>query len=512
MKRFRFALLALFLCAGSSARQVPVTIIHTTDLHGFVDPGYTYGGREGQGGFLRCAHRIQDIRTNAVNSLYIDCGDLVQGSLESSLSKGRVMTRALECMSCDAWVPGNHEFDWGLEALTRMMDESTLCPLAANLTQHPGLRPLLPRVKPYQIFTLGGIRIAVIGLTTPGIPAWSRPFLIGDVWVRDSVETLREILPELRGQVELLIVAAHQGLKMGGDDFANQLHAVSQSFPEIDVLLGGHSHQTVAMTEVNGILFSQAGYHAQWVGQVDLVYDTVERKVIHRQATLHEMDGSEPVLASLEEELLPWLEPAREKAGDVVGELAVDLPGRSPLPGHSLQQQLICDAIQSASGADFVLHGAFCKQTFPAGEMRVSDLFRLVPYDNRIGLLQITKQDLIDILEENAQQMGRHSFLGHQGFQYALHPDAPEGHRVQNLRLSDGQPLHPRKRYTLALNSYVLASGGQRYMRIRQIADDPIARLDWLASPTREVVSAYLQTHRPVRPQLSDGLTIIREE
>lgn len=503
-------LLAAIFCVESAARRVEFTVLHTTDLHGFIRPAYTYDGRTEVGGYLRVASRIRQLRRQIDHTLYIDCGDLTQGSIEAWLSEGEIIVRALEQLHCDAWVIGNHEFDWGTETLRSLMDRTQLPAIAANLTHWPGRAFPLPEVQPYLLFDVAGVRVAVVGLSTPGIPNWTRPTLLGDVRILPSVDALSKIIPRLRDQVDVLIVAAHQGYRHRGDDHANEINRIASAFPEIDLLLGGHTHRVMESETVHGTVYSQAGYHANWLGRVDIVYDTADDRILELSATVEEIGNRLPQDKLLQEALTEEIARADAFASEVIGSFSEDMAGMSPVPGHSDQQELICRAILEATDADFVLHGAFHRGVLPAGPVDRDVLWRLVPYENRMGLLQVTKADLKEILEENAGNTRSFRFMGNRGFTYTLHPDRPAGQRVEDLLLASGEPMHPHKRYSLALNSYILASGGMRFPNIRRIANRPILRLQWHDQQTREMVEAYIQKHSPVGVTGEKGLVVRR--
>ena len=164
-------LLSLVLSAG--ARQVPITILCTTDVHGHVLPYLDSTSGKEVGGMLRCATAIEEIRKKEPNVLYVDCGDLIQGTAESWLTRGRIMTRTMEWLRCDAWVVGNHDFDWGIDALAALHDQTSLNMLSANLIVRPDATNRLCKVMPYVIKDVDGVRVAIVGLTTPGIPTWT---------------------------------------------------------------------------------------------------------------------------------------------------------------------------------------------------------------------------------------------------------------------------------------------------------------------------------------------------
>ncbi len=489
-------LIGLLLWGGSTpvmARQVSLVIAHTTDLHGHVWGARDYDGTENVGGLLRCATFIEEWRETHPNFLLVDAGDLYQGAIESYLTRGRIMNRALAWLGYDAWVLGNHEFDWGLGVLSGAVGESTVPVLAANIGSRPGRSNPLPSVQPYVIRQIDGIRIALIGLTTDAIPTWSRPHLLGDVVVEDSVTALQRVLPQVRAErPDVMILIAHQGYRPFGDSAANQINRIARHFPEMDLIIGGHSHQPIESATVNGILYTQSGYFGIWIGKVEMTFDTVQRRVTERSATLTYVDEQVPQHEGLRTYLETELRQAEQAASEVIGSLPEPLSHRSRTVGQSGIQQLLCSAIAHVTGADVVLHGTLVDESLAQGDMLERDLRRIVPYENQIGILQLTVGEIREILEQNADLIRSSQFMGVFGIQYELHEYAVAGERVRNVRWADGTPIHPRRRIRVALNSYVLASGGGRFPVVRRLADDPIHRLEMTGLDTRGIVRRYL--------------------
>jgi 2',3'-cyclic-nucleotide 2'-phosphodiesterase (5'-nucleotidase family) len=492
-----------------SARQVTLTILHTTDLHGHVWPARDYDGTEGVGGLLRCATLIEELRLRYPQALLVDCGDLYQGGMESYLTQGRIMNQALDWLGYDAWVPGNHEFDWGIEVLADTLRQSRVPVIAANIGVRPGRVNPLPGIRPYVIRNVEGVRVALVGLTTEAIPQWSRPHLLGDVVFEDSVEALRRILPQVRAErPDVMILLVHQGYRPFGDRGANQVNRIARHFPEFDLILGGHSHQAVGEALVNGILYSQAGYYGIWLGQVQLVYDTVSREVVQRQAQVTHVDEGVSVHEELQSVLAADLDRARAYRDRLVGAVAEPVRARSRVPGQSEVQQLIARAVAAATGAEVVLHGTLSGESLAAGTVYERDLWRLVPYENTIGKMMLTAAELRELLEENIDWIRSSQFMGVYGITYELHETEEPGQRVRNLRLADGSAIHARRRLSVALNSYVLASGGGRFPAARRLADQPLSRLEMTGVDTRSAVREYIVEHSPL--QIDDGSDLVR--
>jgi 2',3'-cyclic-nucleotide 2'-phosphodiesterase/3'-nucleotidase len=520
MKDFRHRLWRTVLCGllfwnparTACSREVAVTLLHTTDLHGHMLPVTDYEGHENVGGLLRCASKIAELRDAVPNLLLVDCGDTIQGSAESYLTGGRLTLRAMEWLGYDAWVIGNHEFDWGLRKLRPLHDTTSLTMLGANIRVREGEEHPLPLVRPFKMMEVDGIRVALVGLTTPGIPAWTLPDYLGGLLFESSLETLTRVMPLVRAEnPDLMVLLAHQGYRSYGDDFANEIQAIARRFSEFDVILGGHTHTVRERADLGSVLYSQAGYHGIGVGRVDVVYDTVARRVTAKSAEFIRVGEETPLHPGLEALLSEDLETTRAYLDEQLGETEKTLSCGYRLPGQSPVQQLLCKAIQWRVKADVVLHGPLSDASLPPGPIGRRDLWEIVPYENRICVAQLTSEDLKAILAENLRYAGNRNFMGIYGLSYELHPDRKGADRIQHFRLPDGSPLHARRRLAVAFNSYVVASGGRRFPRLRRIVHRPAARLSVTDIDTRSAVEDYIREHSPLRIEAGREVTIIRK-
>ncbi len=509
----------VFFLAWQSAvfgREVPITILHTCDLHGHILPTEDYDGHTNLGGFARCATVIQKIRAENKNTLLVDAGDTFQGTEVGYLSDGRVMVKLLNALHYDAWVWGNHEFDWGLDKLGACAQAAEVPILNANL--QAAARDALPsteasrilaRRQSYVLREIDGVKVGIIGLNTPGVPHWSRPKLIQGLQFVDSVETLRRVVPAVRqAGAQVLVLVCHQGYREAGDDHANQINAMARSFPELDVIIGAHTHRNFPEFKVSNVLYSQADYFGIHLGRVDLVFDTDQGKVIRRSSNTILMDGNVPEDSGVLKLAGPELDQAQMVLQTTIGE-ATDSINPWGAPKHETSvHNLIFDSIAEAMQergvhVDAIIHGIFNKLgAIEKGAITMAQVWKVLPYENTLGCCRLSKSELREILEEDADGYDKTEFRGVWGLKWTFDPKGPKGHKTISLTHADGSPIADDEVLTVAFNSYDLASGGMRWKRLKEIADRPASKLVEYDLQTRQAIIDYIRKHGKVSPQL----------
>jgi len=511
----------LSILAPCSAREIELTILHTTDLHGHLEPAAVEGatGRAGlpaedvpqvlpAGGLLRCATLINEIRARETNVVLVDCGDLFQGSAESYLTRGEVMMKAVKYLRYDALVVGNHEFDWGGERLRAFYLKAEIPVLSAGIAA-PANTP--PWSQPFIVRQFDGIKLVIIGLTNPLIPKWQRPRLLGDLQFPQTLDALRAALVQARKvKPDILVLAVHQGWRQWGDDQANKINGIAKAFPDFDLIIGAHTHQAVEGNEVNRIVYTQAGYYGLWLGKVRLTFDAAKRQLTRIKPQLIAVGADIQPDEKLQELVAEPLRSARSYLVQKVGESARELGIREKTPGQSEVQTLITAAIAAAVEAEVVFHGTLSSASLPRGAVRMADVWRIVPYENTIGKAWLTPVEMREILEENSRYYGKDQFRGVYGITYELNPRAPSGERVSNLCRSNGRPIKSDERISFAVNSYDLASAGGRFSRLREIMEKPEAKLEETDKDTREAVVDYLKKHSPLDIQAVPGAVVAK--
>lgn len=498
--------------AEMAARDfVTISILHTTDLHGHILPTVDYDGRPDLGGMARCVTQIRRWRGENPNSLLLDIGDVYQGTQFALSNQGRSMIDLFNLLRYDAWIIGNHEFDWGIEPFLRAVERSRMPVLAANtrLAGQPAGEFRDPRhpfakIQPFILKEIAGIKLAVVGLTTPGMPFWFLPKFIDGIEFQHPVDATRRAIRQARAAgADAIVLAGHMGLKdrTGGDDFANCVQALTAEFPEAAVLIAGHTHQNIPSRLTNDILLTQADHFGIHVGRVDLVFDRGSRKLLHQEARTELMDeriALDPVILSRTQ---PRLDRAAAVLAEPVGELTETLSVRSAPGAPSEVEQLIAAAItETLAGRgleiDGVFHGLFDdRHALKKGRKTIGDLWEVLPYENYLVTAELTPLELRVIMEEVFQSRERRSLAG---FGLAVAGQGKE-RRLTSLRRADGRPLDPAKRYRIAFNTFDARSAGHRFMKLRSILERPESNCTFHPVQTREALIDYFRRHKVVR-------------
>src|SRR6266403_1134942 len=360
--------------AALNADTVSISILHTTDLHGHILPTADYNGNPDYGGLARCAAQIRRWRRQNPNSILIDVGDVYQGTDVSLRNKGELMIDLFNHLKYDAWIVGNHEFDWGIETLISALQGSTMPVLAANTlldgkpagasadSQHP-----FAKVQPFIVKEIAGIKLAIIGVTTPGMAFWLPREFTGGIEFQNPVEPVRRAIARAKDEgADAIVLSGHMGLKMrtGGDDFANTVMALTSEFPEAAVFIAGHTHQAIPSRLPNGMLFTQADHFGIHAGRVDLLFDRNSKKLLGREAMCELMDNrlrlDDVVISRARSQIAECDAALAQPIGELVQTLhARGRPGR-PSEIEKLIGAAIMEALLDRNVAvDSVMHGVF---------------------------------------------------------------------------------------------------------------------------------------------------------
>ena len=496
--------------AANAPRRARVTILQTTDLHGHLLAWDYPRGRPDDIGLARVATRVASIRKETPNVLLLDGGDTIQGTpIEFLHARGQdtgpdPMSAAMSAMKYDAMAVGNHEYNFGLDVLRKAQKESSFPWLSANTRLVKDGSAAFPE---WIVKTLGGVRIGVLGLTTPNIPNWepeaNRP---GLRW-EDPVATARRLVPILRGQerCDFVIVLIHSGpevdlktLAPDGTENENRVAALAAGVPGIDLILTGHTHRRIPLTRLSNVPFMQPGRWGEVLARIDVTFE--EKNGTAKNGA--EKNGGWAVV-DLKGELLPSGASVANDAGVVKVAERHDKAARAylderiavaeeafPAERARLEDTALLDLINeaqlSATGADLSMTSLLPGGRYEGiakGQVTVRDVYALYPYENQLVAVDIDGAILKACLEHAAEYFGLvrweegrlvltpnegmipYNFDVIEGASYRIDPTAPVGSRVKDLAFR-GRPIAPSDHFSLAVNAY-RAQGAGGYVALK---------------------------------------------
>lgn len=261
--------------AKTRKKAVQLTILFTNDTHSRIDAFPVNGPNAGLGGIAARKHLIDTIRKQQEHVLLFDAGDIFQGTPYFNFFKGALEMKAMQWLGYDAATLGNHDFDEGVENLAKQMEHTRFPFLVANYKCEA--TPLKDKVKPYNVFEKGGIRVGVFGL---GIdPQGLIPSkLFGELVYTDPYEAASRMVAVLRKQEKcnLVVCLSHLGYRY--QDAKPSDVRIASMVSGIDVMIGGHTHTVLEMPEIivqpNGqkTYVCQTGHSGIRLGRIDLEF------------------------------------------------------------------------------------------------------------------------------------------------------------------------------------------------------------------------------------------------
>jgi 2',3'-cyclic-nucleotide 2'-phosphodiesterase / 3'-nucleotidase / 5'-nucleotidase len=493
----RCLLLALLGACSSASRksgggEVELVIAATTDVHGRLRGWDYYAGRpDSLRGLSRVATIVDSLRAaDSGRVVLVDAGDLLQGNPLTYVA-ARVETwsphpviAAMNALGYDAAAIGNHEFNYGVPTLERSLAGARFPFLAANAFRLDGTRAF----PAFRIVERRGIKIGIVGATTPGAMIWDAENLSGRLVIRDIVPAVRDAVREARDAgAEVIVVTVHSGLAepsnydtvTTGVASENVAARLAREVPGIDLVVFGHSHAELADSTIGTTLLVQP---KNWATSVAVARLGVVRQGGHWRVA-RRRGIAIPAAGHAESPRVLAVTEAAHRATVAyvttpIGTTPVAWRGDSARVVDTPIVDFILEVERKAAGAELASTAAFdLSASFGPGPITVADVARLYPYENGLRAVRITGRQLRDYLEHTSRYYrgsdaagpvvdpaGRgYNFDILAGADYTLDISRPAGSRVTRLTVK-GRPVADADTFTLALNDYRQRGGGEYTM------------------------------------------------
>lgn len=500
----------------AKTKEIHLKWIHTSDVHGSLF-GYDYlRKRDVSGGLSAIYAYVQEQRRMfGKNLILTDGGDCLQGQPTAyyynfvDTHSPHLVAEAMNAMEYDCGALGNHDVEAGHAVYDRWIRDCKFPILGANVIDTTTGQPYL---KPYVVLKRDGVKIAILGMVTPGIPNWLPEQLWSGLRFDEMVESAHRWVKiiEEREHPDLLVGLFHSGYSGGiinvAEDgvsliYENATKLVAEQVPGFDIICYGHDHQpaTNYLQNAQGDTVVTVGPTSQGkrIGEID-IFLTLEKGVVVSKritaGTPNTGGGRHEDTAAFEQRFAQERQTMKEWVDKPIGTLTKTIYERDAFFGPSDFIDLIHQMQLDLTGADvsFAAPLSFDSR-LKAGTIRVSDMFALYKYENFLYTMRMTGREikgflemsyalwtnqmtgpddhimLLDTILDNGRRQGlknlSYNMDSAAGIRYVVDVSKPEGQRICIQSMADGTPFDPDREYKVAINSYRGNGGGELITR-----------------------------------------------
>lgn len=499
-------------------RSYAITILHTNDHHGRF-----WQNSDGEYGMAARKTVVDAIRAEVAAaggySLLLDGGDVNTGVPESDLQDAVPDFKGMNLLGYDAMAVGNHEFDKSPTVLAMQRKLARFPMLSANI-----YRGEQRAFDAYKLFNLGGVRVAVMGLTTEDTQKLGNPDNMQGLEFRSPIAEAAKLVPELRSQADVVIAATHMG------HYADGRHGIqapgdvemARAVKGLDLVVGGHTQNPACMwaenvldtnyvpgtacqpDRQNGTWIVQAHEWGKYVGRADFQYRNgsftlVKYALIPINLMQPATEGTarQTYAAPIAEnaEMLTLLRPyqdyGREKLLVTIGSADARFEGH-----HSIARRqptnlglLIGRAMMDKTHADFaIVNSGGLRESLPGGPITYKDVLKVQPFGNTLITVELTGREVLDYLQVAAKMgPGAGGFPHYSGIEPILAGDS-----VVQARIA-GAFVNPARTYRMVINNF-MAVGGDGYPKMT--SHPSYVNTGFVDA---EVLRAYIVAHSPLQ-------------
>ncbi|KUN87381.1 bifunctional metallophosphatase/5'-nucleotidase [Streptomyces bungoensis] len=512
--------------AGKHGKRYSLTVMGTTDLHGHVFnwdyfKNAEYADKAGNAqGLARISTLVEQVRAEKgrCNTLLLDAGDTIQGTpltyyyakVDPITAKGgpvHPMAQAMNAIGYDAAALGNHEFNYGIETLRRFEEQLDFPLLGANAVDAKTLKPAFPPyfVKRFHVPGAPPVKVAVLGLTNPGIAIWDKAYVQGKLAFPGLEEQAAKWVPKLRAMgADVVVVSAHSGTS-GKSSYGDQLPYVedaaanvARQVPGIDAILVGHAHLEIpelkVVNEQTGktVVLSEPLCYAERLTlfDIELVFSRGRWQVESVSASLRNSNtvADDPKITKLlDDEHAKVVAYVNQVVGRATETLTTVDARYKDAPIIDLITKVQEDVVRAAlAGTEYAALPVIAQASpfsrtseIPAGDVTIRDLSSLYVYDNTLVAKLMTGAQVRAYLEYSAEYYvqtaagavvdvekltnanGRpdYNYDYVSGLSYDIDVAQPAGSRIGNLTFG-GAPLDDAQQFVFAVNNYRANGGG----------------------------------------------------
>lgn len=434
MKNFKHIFCSAILILSITVSSIPFTayskegekvvIYHTNDMHARVNSIYKENELTQIG-----LDMVRSVKDNTENSILIDAGDATQGAPMGKYSKGIDIIDVMNAAGYDGMTLGNHEFDYGKDAVMKIAQEAKFPVVAANILYND--KTFLEGVNGYNgcnfIKEINGKKIGFFGIATEETTRTTIPLNLEGISFKDEIETSKQQTQALRNQGADLVV----GIMHIGVDSSSKLTSrdVAKEVPDIDIIIDGHSHSKMTET-VGKTLIQQTGTGSNTLGKIEIDFSSSSpsfKSELMLPKEIGENYSPNEEVTSLYDSRFSKIEPVLSK---VVGKTATNLYGGNysgknvsrmvetnlgSLIGDSMlfsSKKLLKNTKYKAMPIVAMENGGAVRSKINKGFITMENILEVLPLDNRLSLQIVTPSVLYQTMERGVSKQNLPSELG----------------------------------------------------------------------------------------------------
>ena len=486
-------------------KPIPLTILHSNDMHGDFLAELRSGERSLTGGLSLLSGYINDVRKAEQHVLYVIAGDMLQGSIIDTEYRGVSTIEIMNYLAPDVVTLGNHEFDYGLPHMLFLEKVANFPIVNANLYVRKYNKRLM---RPYQIVKKAGLDILFIGIITEKVMAG----IANDSQVASFI-SLEEASAEVgritnaykKDDIDLTVLLTHIG-------FESDVELARMLQPEwgVDLIIGGHSHTVLDKPEVvNNVIIAQAGVGTDQIGRFDIVIDDDTNSIIdYRWQLVPINDQIAKPDPGLEAFIDSFKEVVDRKYNTIVTKFAQTLVH----PMREVETPLgnvVADALAWGAQSDVMLQGSGAirfKQLGPV--VTLGELRACFPYDEPLTRYTVTGEQLRRMFSHCMRPENRDG----EGECYQVNRGVKAVYRNDEKRLEElwvkGAPVDDAARYTVCLSAYH-EKNAQAFLNVSVDEMVAVGPRKVVTTSLRDVLEEYLRTYQNLNAEVEGRLVYL---
>ena len=476
-------------------KEVSIKILGTSDVHGRVMAwNYAADEEDKSGSYAQISTLVKKIRKKNKNVILVEVGDAIQDNWieKFAMTPKHPIPEILNYMGYDIFVPGNHEFNFGMPTLSNILRDMKFKKLTANLYYHENAendtnfsKDKSRYLDAMTIIEKEGVKIGIIGLSTPMSAQFEEDTgYLNDFYFVSPIKEAQKQIKKLKEEgANAIVVVAHMGIENENGIPETGVRDLANAVPEIDVIVAGHMHQNIPKEIINGVLITEPHRYGTFVSEVDLKFeiDGKNIKLISKDSTTVPVKNEESD-EKIEEIYKPFHHRLCVIADEEIGETLNDMVPKEKHYGVSAafgkdtgMSSFITDVELYYSGADVVSFAYNYENVrLDKGKIRRKDIVYNYRYTGGdVTIYEMTGKQLKDYMEWAADyfdtiQSGDTEYRYNSerangkyvtfdifgGVKYKIDLRNEKGNKITNLMLVNGIKITPNMKLKVGMNAY----------------------------------------------------------